>query len=141
MRSIGSVLLAIAATLLLVAGIVFGLHDTSVMVPPPESVSEGFVRALVGTRYERALPYLSETLQPTVTADVLRRYSARLNGRLGDIIDVQGESGWEQGDSAEASVVLLSRSAGVRTLRFPLSRGDGGLWSIAALDTTSDAVR
>jgi len=140
-RSIGSVLLALAATLLLVAGIVFGLHDTGVMVPPPESVCEGFVRALAGTRYERALPYLSDELRTTVSAGTLRDYSARLNDRLGDIIDIQGESGWEKGDSAEASVMLLSRSVGVRTLRFPLSRGDGGLWAIAALDTTSPALR
>lgn len=140
MKAIWGVLLVCAATLALLAGVVFGLGDSSVFVPPPEAVVEGFMRELATKRYERALPYLTEDLAARTDADALKSLTARLKSRTGDILDVRGEPGWIDGDRAEASVTLKTKHAGQPALRFTLTRQEGA-WSIDNLQSLADNTR
>lgn len=137
MRALAYVPLAIAAALALVAAAVFGLGDTRALVPPPESVVEGFVRELETGRYEQATGYLSAELQPGVTPGQLRDWTSQLLARTGDVIDVRGEPGWQTGLRAEAYARLKTERAGEPALRFMLLREDG-VWKINGLASLRD---
>ncbi|HEX5732911.1 MAG TPA: hypothetical protein VF131_08765 [Blastocatellia bacterium] len=133
MKSIFGALAVFSVAMLLIAGAVFGLNDSTVLVPPPESVAEGFARALVAGRYDRALPYLSEDLAAEVGADGLRALAGQLKSRTGVVLNVQGEPGWMAQDSAEAAATLQTESAGYVRLTLPMSR-EHGVWSISSLE-------
>jgi hypothetical protein len=132
-KALFGALAALSAAMLLVAGAVFGLNDSTVLVPPPEAVAEGFARALVAGRYDRALPYLSEELAADVGPDGLLALAYHLKGRTGKVLNVQGEPGWLAQDSAEAAATLQTESAGYVRLTFPMSRRQG-VWSISSLE-------
>ena len=132
MSAILGALAVFAVAMLLVAGAVFRLGDASLLVPPPESVAEGFTRALVGGRYDRALPYLGEELAAEVGTEDLRRLAYDLKGRTGTVLNVQGEPGWMTNERAAAAAVLQTESAGYVRLTFPMSRSEG-VWSISSL--------
>jgi hypothetical protein len=121
--------LTIAAALALIAGIVFGLGDRTVFVPPPEAVVESFVVELKTKRYERAMSYLSQECRASVRPGTLRELTERLKRRTGEITEVRGEKGWIQGDLAEASARLKTELLGCPSLKFSLSPKDG-IWSI-----------
>ena len=133
MKAILSAMAIAALALLLVAGAVFSLNDSTVLVPPPEAVAEGFARQLVAGRYERALPYLSRELASEVGPDGLRALANQLKSLTGTVLNVQGEPGWMVGERAEAAATLETESAGQVRLIFPLSR-EQGVWSISSLD-------
>jgi hypothetical protein len=126
--------LTIAAALALIAGVVFGLGDTTVLVPPPEAMVEGFMRELVTKRYERTMPYLSQELRAEVRPETLKEVTDRLRQRAGEIRDVRGEKGWIQGDRAEASARLKTELLDCPSLKFILSRQDG-IWLISDLSS------
>ena len=132
MKAIFAALAVFVVAMLLVAVAVFRLKDSTVLVPPPESVAEGFARALVAGRYERALPYLSEDLAAEVGIEGLRTMATRLKSRTGEVINVQGEPGWMTEDRADAAATLETESAGYVRLTFPMSRHEG-VWSIISL--------
>ena len=132
MNAIFGALAVFSVAMLLVAGAVFWLDDSTMLVPPPESVAEGFARALVAGRYERALPYLSEDLAAEVGPDGLRALARQLKSRTGEVLNVQGEPGWMTADRADAAAVLQTKSAGYMRLTFPMSRRQG-VWSISSL--------
>jgi hypothetical protein len=124
--------LTIAAALALIAGIVFGLGDRTVFVPPPEAIVESFVRELETNRYERAMSYLSRERREKVNPETLKELTGLLRQRTGEITDVRGEKGWIQGDRAEARARLKTELLGCPSLKFALSREEG-LWSISSL--------
>jgi hypothetical protein len=132
-NAIWSALAIAAIAILLVAVVVFRLNDSTVFVPPPEAVAEGFARQMVAGRYERALPYLSEGLASEVGADGLREMAHRLKSRTGKVLNVQGEPGWMTAEQAEAAATLETESGGQVRLIFPMSR-EQGVWSISSLD-------
>lgn len=132
MKAIFGALAAFSIAMVLVAGAVFRLHDTTVLVPPPESVAEGFARALVAGRYERALPYLSEDLAAEVGPEGLRALATKLKSKTGEVLNVQGEPGWIMEDRADAAATLQTESAGYVRLTFPMSRQEG-VWAISSL--------
>ena len=141
MNAIWGVLLALAVTLGAIAVLVFGLGDSTIFVSPPEAVVEGFMRQLTAKRYERALPFLSEGLAARTGPDRLRALTEQLRSRTGEITDVRGEPGLIQGDRAEATVALKTKSAGESRLKFPLSRQEG-TWSIDGLEALeADRIR
>jgi hypothetical protein len=133
MTALFRVLGAMAAALLVIALSIFGLGDASTLTSPPEAVSEGFLREIVGGRYERALPYLGDRLRERVTADSLRGYRVRILRGMGEIYDVQGDHGPITGDSALSGGTLMDVGGARRQLRFLLER-DNGIWGIAVLD-------
>lgn len=132
MRSFLSVLGAMVVTLALLAGVVLGLGDSSVMVPPPESVAEGFARELETGRFARALPYLSTELEARVGEEELRAASEQLRARAGEVLDVKGEPVSQHGGSATARVTLKTRNNGEISFDLHLTR-EKGLWTIADL--------
>jgi hypothetical protein len=129
MKALWRELLAIALALLLIAGVVFGLNDSSVLVPPPEAVVEGFVRQLAADRYEMALPYLSRELRAQTIEATLRELTSQLKSRTGKILNVQGEPGRVDKDQSEAAALLETASSATTRIRFKLARASG-LWSI-----------
>ena len=133
MSALGGVAAVMALAILLIAGVVFGLGDSTILVPPPESVAEGFVRELVTRRYERALPYLSEELRAQVSAEDLRKYTEPFKNRSGKILNVRGEPGRMAGDRAEAYAIVEAKSGGVMRFAFELTR-QKGVWAISKLD-------
>ena len=133
MKAIWGALAVFMVAMLLVAGAVFGLNDSTVLAPPPEAVAEGFARAMVAGRYERALPYLSEDLAAEVGPDGLRALAMQLKSRTGVVLNVQGEPGWISQDNAEAAATIQTESAGYVRLAFPMSRQQG-VWSISSLE-------
>jgi hypothetical protein len=139
MRAIWSVPLAIMGTLVLIAGVVFGLDDANILVPPPEVVVEGFMRSLASERYEPAREYLSDNLQRQTTPETLRHLTRQLTGRTGRIADVRGEPGWMGKDQAEATALLKTERAGTVQLIFQLIRRQG-VWSITRLPSVPSVV-
>ena len=132
MKAIWAVLLVFAVTMGLLAGIVFGLGDKTIFVPPPEAVVEGFMRELATGRYERARAYLSREVAARTGSEKLRDLREKLRGRTGDILDVRGEPGWHTELRAEAYVRLKTKQAGEPSLRFTLSLEEG-VWAINGL--------
>ena len=134
MKAIWGVLMTFAITMGMLAGIVFGLKDTSVFVPPPEAVAEGFIRELVTARYDRARSYLSQELAARTGPVTLQMLMERLRMQTGEILDVRGEPGWRTELRAEAYARLKTRQAGEASLRFTLSREEG-VWAINGLES------
>ena len=137
MRPIILITLVMAFAMTLVAGLVLGLGDRTVFVPPPEAVVEDFVRKLVAERYERALESLSDDLALTATPETLKRMTERFKQRTGEILDVRGERGWIEGERAQASTSLKTSLLGAPTLTFSLTR-QSGVWSINDLSSIEE---
>ena len=134
MKTLLALAATLALTLLIIAGIVFGLNDDSIFVSPPEAVAEGFLRQMISKRYERAVPYLSEDLASHVDADSLHTLGTRLSARIGGEGEVRGEKGSIDGGHATARAVITAKNGA--TLNIPLSLvRHNGLWSIASLDS------
>jgi hypothetical protein len=129
MKSLVYLSLTIASALALIAGVVFRLGDATTFVPPPEAVVESFVRELRTKRYQRAMHYLSDDLKAKVRPEILKEMTERLRRRAGEITDVWGEKGWIEGDRAEASAIIKTKTGGWNSLKFALSRKDG-IWLI-----------
>jgi hypothetical protein len=123
---------AIITAAVAVAGLaVFGFDDASTLVPPPEAVAEGFVRALATRRYEQALPFLADP--PPGIAQELRRRGHAIERAIGPVHDVRGEPGQRAGATASAAV-LLRGERGEARLRFDLVRRHGE-WRLASPGT------
>jgi hypothetical protein len=132
MRPVGPVLAAVLVALGLAAADVHLLGDRQTFVPPPNSVVEGFVRAVAMGREDRAAPYLAEELRKKVTEEDLQRYGEKIAGGPGTVREVRGETDWMAGDRASATVLCRSRTGEWR-LRFGLHL-DAGLWRITELE-------
>jgi hypothetical protein len=129
MKDVGLVALVVAVGLAVVAGAAFGLHDPSVLVAPPEAVSESFVRELAMQRYELAHHYLEKRLQRRTSAASLRASFEPLQGRTGRPDQVVTETVMADGDRAR----VLARVEGRRStasMYVDLVR-EHGLWRIA----------
>jgi hypothetical protein len=81
----------IAAALALVAVAVFGGGDRQLLVPPPDSSAESFVRQLTTGRYDLATKYLASDLRRTVGEKDLRSRYEPLRTALGPINQVGAE--------------------------------------------------
>jgi hypothetical protein len=120
----------VAAALSVVAAAVIGLDDGATLVPPPEAVAEGHLRALVAGRYEQALPYLVPERRDGGVNE-LRRLHEQLEREVGPVRDVRGEAGGRAGASAWA-VARLRGERGEVSRRFELSRRHGE-WRLLTL--------
>jgi hypothetical protein len=125
-------LLAIALVLGFVAGVVYGLGDRSVLVPPPEARVENFVRKLGPSRCGMAMDHLSDALSRRIGPPVLCRLSRSFTRQMGPILDVSGELVRMTRDHAQADAVLKLPHG--RTARFRLGlHREHGLWRIQDL--------
>jgi len=128
-------LAVIALALLLIAGVLAGLRDRAVLVPPPEMVVEQFVHELSLQRWEQARARLTEALAGRVEPDSLRSFLRNLEQRSGRIQHVRGRPFFATDVAAEASAEITTRGGGRATLRLPLS-WEHGSWKISRLDVT-----
>jgi len=122
----------IAAALLIVAGVVFGLNDRTTLVPAPSVALEGFLRTLSAERYKRAVPYLAQDLADSISPDKLEELFRPIRDRAGEIINVTGEREQIDGEHAEAEASLETRSAGTITIALPMQL-EHGVWKITEL--------
>lgn len=100
---------------------------------PPEAVVEGFVRALAGHEYERALPYLTQHLLAQTIPLTLEVRVNELEHRTGALRHVRGILHWSVGTRAYAAAEADTERAGHLRLGFGLVREDGGAWRIEEL--------
>jgi hypothetical protein len=132
MKAPWHMLLAIALVLGFVAGVVYGLGDRTVLVPPPEATVENFVRKLEPSRCGMAMDHLSDALSRRIGPSELCRLSRALTRQMGLILDVSGELVRMTGDHAQADAVLKLPHG--RTARFRLGlHREHGLWRIQDL--------
>ena len=115
--------------LLFVCGllIVF-LNDRTVLVPPPEQVSESFFKQIQMKRYSRAFPLLEGSLKEEVTPYVLNELRREVETRIGTIEKVKGEKGVINGDSASA-IAQLKGEQGHLPIEVNLVRQQG-VWKV-----------
>jgi hypothetical protein len=101
MKHMAKLLVPIAVLVALSFGAVaFG--DRSLFVPPPDAVSEGFVRELVTKRWSRAKPYLQDP--EAVTQEELEA----LAEKLGDPSEVEAETITRDDETALVNVRVSS---------------------------------
>ena len=127
MKALISVVAVVVATLFVVGMIVAVGHDTSVLVSPPESVVEQFVRKLATGRYDVALQHLDD--DAPAARERIRAASDMLRGRAGAIEQVVGTPGLLDGDRASANAVISTERAGEISMEFMLVRRAGS-WRI-----------
>jgi hypothetical protein len=132
MKNLIAVLLGVGAVLGLTAGTVYGLKDREWLVPPPETVVEGFTKSLGENRFGPALSYLTDDLRKSTGTAYLERKTRRLVGQTGELEDVQGEEGKIGNDRATAVAVATTQRAGERPLWYRLRFEKGG-WKISEL--------
>jgi hypothetical protein len=128
MKRVAAGLALILGCLGLIALAVFGLGDTSVLVPPPEAAAESFLHQLATHRYARALPLLEEGTRKRVDASVLRRATEQLERGSGRLDPVHGEAGAVVGPEATAGVRTSRGKVRVRLVR------QHGLWRVKQVE-------
>ena len=119
---IGAAFLAITSAAVTLGG------DSTVLVPPPESVGEHFARLVASRRYDRALQQVDDMSGITLT-------TVRLGGdsfleQNGAVDNVVGEPGPIRGNEAVASALLITERSGRVRFNYRLTRRRG-LWKIA----------
>jgi hypothetical protein len=117
----------LVAALALVALSVVAGHDTTVLVAPPESVAEQFVRKLAGGRYDVAVEHLEH--DTPALRERVRTTSGALRARAGAISQIEGQPGAIDGDEATATAVITTERAGKIMMAFALVRR-AGAWRI-----------
>jgi len=121
----------VAAALVAVGGVVFGLQDRQAFIPPPEAVVESFTRELVTGRYELAVNYLSRDMRANMQAGELRARFEPTRQRIGTASQVSGEREWMKDTEASARA-LVEAEFGSAVLRFGLGI-EQGLWRITQM--------
>lgn len=111
MRDIGIVAVIVLAGLAVVAAAVFAGGDRSVLVPPPDAVTEAFVRELAMERYEPAQRYLSSDVQRQISPSALAASFEPLRARTGRPDQVITREVFRRGDRARVFATLEGREA------------------------------
>ena len=128
MRDLALVVGAAALALAVVAGVVFGGHDTTVLVSPPENVAEDFTRKLATGRYDVALAHLEQN--DSSMLPVVRTSGENLRTKAGAVDHVDGDYSAIEGETARARVIIETERAGELRWYFRLVRREG-VWKIA----------
>lgn len=125
-----------AASLLLIAGVVFRGGDRSLFVPAPEAAAEGFARQIATRRYELAMNYLASSARRLETPHTLASRFERLLASTGRINEVDASPHWMQQSRASARATVEGDTGRVS---FDLGFvRENGLWRI---DQLPDLVR
>ena len=120
----------IALALLATAAMVYRLGDRGILVPPPETAAEEFVKKLTTGRFAPARSHLAESLVGRVTTDSLRSIAVGLQARAGEITKVESELGAATGDTSRALVTLVGAGRHTLELDLPLV-WERGTWKVA----------
>ncbi len=128
MRDLLEICAILLAAFAVTAFALFVLDDTNTLTAPPESMTEGFMRQVASRRFERALPYLDDSLAAATGEDGLARFADELERRRGEIISVRGIPGETREESA-SSVAELETATGVHRIRCLLAL-DHHVWHI-----------
>ena len=131
MKAVGTALVVMIVALVLAAAAVFAGHDRSLLVPPPDAVTESFTHQLATRRYELALKMASSNTGRTETTSSLRGRFVSLLQPAGEINRVDAEVRWIAGDRA-ATTAIVRGDAGQIRIEFGLVR-ERGLWRIDTL--------
>lgn len=131
MRELLYTLGVLAASLLLIAAVVFGGHDRSTLVPVPESVAESFARQIAAGRYDLAMNYLASQTRRIETPETLAARFGPLFSSTGTINRVGAEPQWMQQDHAAARATIEG-DTGQTPFDLGLVR-ENGLWRIERL--------
>jgi hypothetical protein len=130
-RELAGVLVVAAILLAVSAAAVGPLHDRELFTPPPETVAEGFTRAVVSGRHDQARAFLVDP--DWIENDQLRSLERAIESRLGDVHDVTGELISRSDEEAFVTVRMKSAEASEAT---ELSlRWEGGEWKVAVAKT------
>src|SRR5688500_14462646 len=132
MHRIWIIPLVVVLSLAALTGVISATGDAEVLVPPPEAVAEGFLRAVETGRFAQALPFLDEELRKSVGEDGVRLLLQDLERQHGKIEDVQGEHSTVRGEEAEAEVSIRTAAGEEVPLRLQLRR-EKHLWKISEL--------
>lgn len=103
--------------------------DRAMLVPPPESVSESFIRQLASGRYDRALPFLSRHAAASADLARLETLATELEQEVGGIEQVSAELLGMKSDLAEARASVRGGAQTEAGITFALVR-EQGLWKI-----------
>ena len=103
-------------------------NDRTVLVSPPASVAEQFVRKLATGRYAAARDHLLD--ESPEMRERVRAASQALRARAGAVSQVKGNPGTIDGNLATATAVVTSERAGEITMMFTLVRRAGS-WRIS----------
>ena len=117
----------IGGMLALMAFVVEGGRDTSVFVPPPDAVAEGFLRAMAAGRSEQAFHLVDP--DAGVAMDSVTTFSHSLRARAGRVGTVEAESRSIGTTTSEAAAVLETEKAGRIRVVVSFARRRG-LWRV-----------
>jgi hypothetical protein len=132
-----AVAVIVLAALSVAALAVVALEDSATLVPPPEAVVEGYLRALTRRRYEQALSYVAAERRDAAAGEI-RLHQRAIERAIGKVDDVRGEAGARRGARAGASARLRGRRGEAR-LRFDLVRRHGE-WRLTSLGGPGGAL-
>ena len=130
MRDLGQVAVVIAAALAIVAMSVFAMHDTSVLVPPPDAVAETFVRELGMSRYVLARHYLARDVKEHTSVEEMRSSFERVREATGRPDQVVTAPSSTDDDHARVLARLEGRRS-TAAMYVDLIR-EHGMWKVAA---------
>src|SRR5688572_6957444 len=91
--------ISILCALLICAFLIFVVHDTSTLVPPPGSVCKIFFKQLQTKRYSRAIPLLDSNLKNRADAAMLEGLKKHLETKIGKIRHMKSNHATITGDS------------------------------------------
>ena len=128
MKNVIIVLAVCILALLTISGAVIGLGDRGTLIPPPQAVTEGFVRAIATNRHSRALPYLSASLTASVDQNQLRAELSGLSPGSGNVINVKSQL-VELGQNSARAIAVIETVSDKRSLEVQLAT-EGFLWKV-----------
>jgi hypothetical protein len=122
---------ATVVVLAIVFGVVFGLRDTTVLVPEPQAVVEQLVRQLAAGRHRHIAHLVTADARRSALPDRLSSWWTRLHDRIGSLKGVEGEAAEIHEDVARTTVRIEGDHATL-SLTWLLQR-EQGLWRVADL--------
>lgn len=125
--------IAVALVLLslaVVGGVVFGLGDDEILVSPPETVAQEFVRAMALGQIGPARGLLTRDAERRTSESDVRRISSDFRARIGRVEGVEGTVGRRRTDTTLVRVLVegeRGRAAPVLTLA-----REFGAWAVVS---------
>jgi hypothetical protein len=120
----------VLASLAVVGGVVFGLGDDDILVSPPETVAQEFVRAMAMGQVGSARGMLTRDAERRTSESDVRRISADCGARIGRVEGVEATEERRRPDTTLVRVLVegeRGRAASVVTLA-----REFGAWAVVS---------